>query len=89
MHLSEELNAVLQADWSFVEVDRERRVFAFMDESLGPVENWTWDFGDGTTSQEQNPVHQYTTAGHWTVVLTVENKEGKSIRSKVWDVVTK
>jgi|SaaInl3SG_22_DNA_1037383.scaffolds.fasta_scaffold00063_23 hypothetical protein len=89
MPLSEELNAGLQANWSFVEVDRDRRVFAFKDESLGSVEKWTWDFGDGTTSQEQNPVHQYTTSGHWTVVLTIENKAGKSIRSKVWDVVTK
>lgn len=89
MPLSEELSAELKADWSFVEVDRDRRVFAFKDESLGSVEKWTWDFGDGTTSQEQNPIHQYTASGHWTVVLTIENKAGKSIRSKIWDVVTK
>ncbi|MFS4417387.1 PKD domain-containing protein [Maribacter sp. 2307ULW6-5] len=88
MPLAEEFTG-LQANWSFVEVDRDRRVFAFKDESLGTVEKWLWDFGDGSTSKEQHPVHQYTTAGHWTVVLTVENKEGKSIRSKVWDVVTK
>tara|TARA_R110002073_G_scaffold55697_3_gene142385 strand:- start:13239 stop:14327 length:1089 start_codon:yes stop_codon:yes gene_type:complete len=89
MPLTEEFNPELQANWSFVEVDRERRFFAFKDESLGNIEKWTWDFGDGTNSEEQNPVHKYGTAGHWTVVLTVENKEGKSIRSKVWDVVTK
>lgn len=79
----------LQANWSFVEVDRDRRIFAFKDESLGIIEKWTWDFGDGTTSKEQSPVHQYKTTDHWTVVLTVENKDGKSIHSKVWDVVTK
>ena len=89
MPLSEELRPELQANWSFIEVDRERRVFAFKDESLGNVEKWHWDFGDGNTSLEQNPVHQYTTADNWTVVLTVENKNGKSVRSKVWDVVTK
>ena len=89
MPLEEELKPVLQANWSFVELDRDRRIFAFKDESLGKVEKWTWDFGDGTTSEEQNPVHQYNTAGHWTVVLIVENKNGKSIHSKVWDVVTK
>lgn len=89
MPLTEELKPDLQANWSFVEVDRDRRVFAFKDESLGKVETWKWDFGDGTISKEQNPIHQYNTAGHWTVVLTVENKDGKSIRSKVWDVVTK
>jgi len=33
--------------------------------------------------------HNYEKAGEWTVVLTVEGPEGTSIRSKVWDVVTK
>jgi len=89
MPLTKELQPELQANWSFVEVDRDRRVFAFKDESIGTVEKWTWEFGDGTVSHEQNPVHQYKEADHWTVVLTVENKNGKSIRSKVWDVVTK
>jgi hypothetical protein len=89
MPLTKALKPKLQANWSFVEVDRDRRVFAFKDESLGNVEKWTWDFGDGTTSNQQNPVHQYSIGDHWTVVLTVENKEDKSIRSKVWDVVTK
>ncbi|WP_222597415.1 PKD domain-containing protein [Hyunsoonleella aquatilis] len=89
MPLSKALKPEIQANWSFVEVDRDRRVFAFKDESVGDIEKWTWDFGDGTTSNGQNPVHQYSTSGHWTVVLTVENKDGKSIRSKVWDVVTK
>jgi hypothetical protein len=89
MPLAEELSLELQAEWSFIEVDRDRRVFAFKDESLGSIEKWTWDFGDGTSSEEQNPVHQYDTSGNWTVVLTVENESSKSIRSKVWDVVTK
>ena len=30
-----------------------------------------WDFGDGTTSTEQNPYHDYTVAGSYTVQLTV------------------
>ena len=89
MPLTEGLAPEFQANWSFVEVDRNRRVFAFKDESIGKVEKWSWDFGDGTTSAEQHPVHQYNEAGHWTVVLTVENEKGQSIRSKVWDVVTK
>lgn len=32
---------------------------------------WAWDFGDGTTSADQDPVHTYTTAGTYTVTLTV------------------
>ena len=39
-------------------------------------------------SSDQHPIHQYKTEGEWTVILTVENEKGKSVRSKVWDVVT-
>lgn len=79
----------IEANWSFVEVDRKRRLIAFKDESIGEIKTWHWDFGDGTTSNEQHPIHQYKTAGEWTVILTVKREQGKSIRSKVWDVVTK
>jgi gliding motility-associated-like protein len=32
-----------------------------------PVNKWLWDFGDGATSTEQNPVHTYTKAGDYLV----------------------
>lgn len=35
--------------------------------------SWLWDFGDGTTSTEQNPCHTYTRAGSYTVRLRVTN----------------
>lgn len=38
--------------------------------SGGYVKNWHWNFGDGTSSTEQNPTHTYTQAGNYTVVLT-------------------
>ena len=43
----------------------------FSDTSLGPVTAWQWDFGDGASSTEQNPAHEYTEAGSSTVRLTV------------------
>ena len=46
---------------------------AFSDESLGDPISWLWDFGDGSTSEEQNPVHQYTTAGTYTITMTATN----------------
>lgn len=32
-----------------------------------PVNKWLWDFGDGKTSTEQNPVHKYTSSGEFEV----------------------
>ncbi len=43
----------------------------FTDTSTGSVTGWHWDFGDGSTSTQQNPLHTYTTAGTYDVVLTV------------------
>jgi len=39
----------------------------------GKVDSWSWNFGDGGTSTEQNLTHQYTTDGTYTVTLTVTN----------------
>ena len=41
----------------------------FTDLTLGAT-SWLWDFGDGNTSTQQNPTHQYSTVGNFTVSLT-------------------
>ncbi len=43
---------------------------------LGFIESWNWDFGDGTTSTEQNPVHTYNTNGYFDVCLTITSDSG-------------
>jgi hypothetical protein len=48
----------------------------FIDRSVGAVTAWLWDFGDGTTSTEQNPSHSYMTFGSYTVKLTVTGPDG-------------
>jgi PKD repeat protein len=53
---------------------------AFTDASTG-ANSWAWNFGDGTTSTEQNPVHKFTTAGTFTVTLTVTNDGGSNSKS--------
>lgn len=42
----------------------------------GDITYWHWDFGDGTTSNDQNPVHTYSTEGVFTVTLNVASAKG-------------
>ena len=77
------------AQWSWKVVDMDRRVVAFKDLSVGQITSWKWDFGDGTTSTEQYPIHQYKEPGSFVVVLTVQGPAGTAHHSKVWDVQLK
>ena len=43
----------------------------FTDQSTGSPSGWLWTFGDGTTSSQQNPMKRYSSAGSYTVSLTV------------------
>jgi PKD repeat protein len=49
---------------------------SFSDLSSSTPTTWAWDFGDGATSNEQNPVHTYSAPGSYTVALTVSNTLG-------------
>jgi hypothetical protein len=89
MPLEPRFRKLIEAQWSFQVVDMDRRFVAFKDLSTGKITSWKWDFGDGETSAEQNPVHTYKEAGYYVVVLWVEGPEGKSRRAKVWDVAVK
>lgn len=49
----------------------------FTDNSIGPdVVRWFWDFGDGGTSTQKNPTHNYSVAGIYSVKLVIENSTG-------------
>ena len=48
----------------------------FTDTSLGNPTAWVWDFGDDGISIEKNPVHTYSTAGTYNVILTVSHPHG-------------
>ena len=48
----------------------------FTDESTNVPSTYHWDFGDGTTSTSQNPLHTYAAPGNYTVNLTVTNLAG-------------
>ncbi len=50
----------------------------FIDTSLGDITSWLWNFGDGSTSTEQNPVHTFRKQGNFSVSLTVAGPAGTS-----------
>ncbi|MES2591172.1 MAG: choice-of-anchor L domain-containing protein [Bacteroidota bacterium] len=56
-------------------------IMMFTDSSLAgnpndSISSWTWNFGDGTTSNIQNPVHTYNLPGNYAVTLTVTTDGG-------------
>jgi parallel beta-helix repeat protein len=48
----------------------------FTDTSARNPTSWHWEFGDGTTSDQQNPVHVYSIPGTYLVNLTATNAFG-------------
>ena len=42
------------------------------------IVSYSWDFGDGSTSTEENPTHVYASTGAYDVTLTVTDSEGQT-----------
>lgn len=45
--------------------------------------SWAWDFGDGNTSNEQNPVYVYEEGGYYIATLTAKDEDGNSVSKEV------
>ena len=52
----------------------QSNLVSFFDQSTSNVtiESYSWNFGDGSTSNLANPTHQFTSAGNYTVCLTIQ-----------------
>ena len=48
--------------------------------------NPTWDFGDGTTSTEPNPVHKFEKAGTYQVKLTIDGVGSRTYPIMIYDI---
>ncbi len=63
---------------------------SFTDVSRGDPTSWSWDFGDGSTSEEPNPVHTFASPGQYTITLTGRRGDVKimdtSTRTRTIDV---
>ena len=42
----------------------------------GSITGWSWNFGDGNVSQQQNPAHTYAASGQYNVTLVITSNEG-------------
>ncbi len=67
------------AAYSYLIIDLQ---VAFVDESTASPTTWFWEFGDGTTSTEQNPVYVFDGDGAYFVCLTVTNEGGNDTACK-------
>ena len=61
----------------------DRLTATFTDTSTNTPTSWLWEFGDGTTSTEQNPVHIYNLAGTYAATLTATNDVGSDAITRV------
>jgi PKD repeat protein len=50
------------------------------------ITSWQWDFGDGNTSTDQNPLHTYAAPGDYNVTLTVTDSVGSQPASQTVNV---
>lgn len=90
MPIEAQLQAKIQAEWSFKVINRSSGLVAFRDESIGEIESWEWDFGDGDSSNEQHPIHQFKEGNVRHVIsLTIKGPKGESVRTRYWEVMTK
>nr|NQU94448.1 PKD domain-containing protein [Bacteroidota bacterium] len=60
-----------EAIFSFWSASPESTEIHFINESVGLIEEYLWKFGDGTFSNEENPIHNYAQHGDYTVELNI------------------
>jgi len=74
-------------DASFTSTVLDGLTIVFENTSIG-AETLLWDFGDGTTSTEENPWHTYPDAGDYTVNLIITNDCGADLHTEVLSATT-
>ncbi len=62
---------VCEASFNYEQQSRNSLVFEFTNISKGNIEQFFWNFGDGNTSTEENPVHEYDTPANYLVTLVI------------------
>ncbi|MCX6280934.1 MAG: PKD domain-containing protein [Bacteroidetes bacterium] len=71
--ICESFNPQCRADF-IAELDSSSatpNLYRFFDLSAGNPDHWVWNFGDGSSSTERNPVHVYAGSAHYQACLTI------------------
>lgn len=64
-----------EADYTYHQSNTNPLEISFFDQSVGDITSWEWDFGDGTISHEENPVHIFPEPAKYMVCLEVSNQD--------------
>ena len=67
---------------AFSQMEVNPGIYQFTDQSTNAPDSWIWDFGDGNTSTEQNPLHDFGGPGNYTVCLIAGNNVGQDTLCK-------
>jgi PKD repeat protein len=59
----------------------------FTDTSTNSPTSWSWNFGEGGTSQEKNPTYTYSNSGIYPVYLTATNGGGSNRSARAFNIV--
>jgi PKD repeat protein len=66
------------ADFSFEAIDLNVSFTNLSDPDVGAITSYSWDFGDGSYSSDENPEHIFTASGYFEVCLTIGTDAGCS-----------
>jgi len=73
------------ASFRYIHSSNDMLTFSFTDESFAApganIDSWFWDFGDGATSTDQNPVHKYAESGFYMTCLYISSSDSSCYSS--------
>lgn len=88
--LTDTIKVDFDASSKFTTVNEAVRFFNQCAVQTGTIRKLTWDFGDGSISNDYNPTYFYQKPGNYTVTLTVETDKGteKKVKENFINVVS-